>query len=143
MLLRRYIELQINELDINKRMLSRNNTELIKKLCEYLLNDDIKISYYSCAILTNLLLFPPNIERQIYSERNLENILKFFHILINNISKYNALSLILFLNITTDPDTKIYLVKNNFLELFYHFINNIINKKIIFNNSSKLTKNIK
>ena len=36
-LLRRYIELQLLELDAKKRMLSRNDTELIQKLVDYLL----------------------------------------------------------------------------------------------------------
>ena len=133
-LLRRYIELQVIELKENKRMLSRNDTELIQKLCDNLLKDDLKISYNSCACLSNLTFFPENIEKRIYSEKNLEKILKFFNIITNNISAYTYKSLFLFINITTNEDAKIYLIKHNFLESFYDFIKNIINGQIKFIN---------
>ena len=115
-LLRTYIELQLIDLEEKKRMLSRNDTELIQKLVDNLLSDDVKISYYSCACLTNLTLFPINIEKRIYSQRNLEKILKFFDILEKNISLYTYKALLLFLNISTNDDTKLFLIKNNFFQ---------------------------
>ena len=133
-LLRRYIELQILELEEKKRMLSRNDTELIQKLVDYLLNDDLKISYNSCACLTNLTFFPFHIEKRLYSERNLEICLKFFDIITKDISSYTYKSLKLFLNISTNQDVKVYLMKHNFIEKFYEFISNIINGKINFVN---------
>ena len=133
-LLRRYIELQILELEEKKRMLSRNDTELIQKLVDYLLNDDLKISYNSCACLTNLTFFPFHIEKRLYSERNLEICLKFFDIISKDISSYTYKSLKLFLNISTNQDVKVYLMKHNFIEKFYEFISNIINGKINFVN---------
>jgi len=142
-LLRRYIELQLLELDAKKRMLSRNDTELIQKLVDYLLNDDIKISYNSCACLTNLSYFPSHIEKRINSERNLEIYLKFFNIITKNISAYSPKSLVLFLNIATDPDVKVYLMKHNFIEGFFEFVASIINGKIIFNNDLDELETIK
>ena len=132
--MRRYIELQILELEEKKRMLSRNDTELIQKLVDYLLNDDLKISYNSCACLTNLTFFPFHIEKRLYSERNLEICLKFFDIITKDISSYTYKSLKLFLNISTNQDVKVYLMKHNFIEKFYEFISNIINGKINFVN---------
>ena len=142
-LLRRYIELQVIELKDNKRMLSRNDTELIQKLCDNLLKDDLKIAYNSCACLSNLTFFPEYIEKRIYSEKNLEKILKFFDIITKNISSYTYKSLFLFLNIATNENVKIYLVKHNFLESLYDFMKNIINGQIKFVNDISELETIK
>jgi len=142
-LLRRYIELQVIELKDNKRMLSRNDTELIQKLCDNLLKDDLKISYNSCASLSNLTFFPEYIEKRIYSEKNLEKILKFFDIITKNISSYTYKSLFLFLNIATNEDVKIYLIKHNFLDFLYDFMKNIINGQIKFVNDISELETIK
>ena len=129
-LIRKYIDLQIIEIkEINNRKLSRNDTELIQRLCDSLLSDDIKIVYNSCACLTNLTHFPANIENRIYNEKNLAQILKFFNVLSNNISSLGYKSLYLFSNICFNENVKIYLIKNSFLESFYKFINNIINNQ--------------
>ena len=133
-LLRRYIELQVLELNENKRCLSRNDTELIQKLADYLLNDDIKIAYNSCACLTNLTFFPLHIEKRIYSEKNLEKYLKFFDKISKDISSYSYKSLLLFLNISTNEDVKINLIRNNFVESLYDFIQKILNNQIKFIN---------
>ena len=142
-LLRTYIELQIIDLEEKKRMLSRNDTELIQKLVDNLLSDDVKISYYSCACLTNLTLFPINIEKRIYSQRNLEKILKFFDILEKNISLYTHKALLLFLNISTNDDTKLFLIKNNFFQRLFDFIKNILNNQIQFINDISELETIK
>ena len=132
-LIRRYIELQVTEIkETEKRVLSRNNTELIQRLVDNLLSDDLKIIYNSCACLTNLMLFPSHIENRIYSEKNLEKILKFFNVLYNNISVFGYNSLGFYLNLTFNENVIIYFVKNSFLENFYNFLNNIINNKINF-----------
>ena len=129
-LIRKYIDLQIIEIkEINNRKLSRNDTELIQRLCDSLLSDDIKIVYNSCACLTNLTHFPANIENRIYNEKNLAQILKFFNVLSNIISLLGYKSLYLFYNICFNENVKIYLIKNSFLESFYKFINNIINNQ--------------
>ena len=142
-LLKTYIELQILGLKEKQRMLSRNDTELIQKLVDNLLSDDLKISYNSCACLTNLTLFPINIEKRIYSQRNLEKILKFFDVLEKNISSYTHLALLLFLNISTDDDTKLYLIKNNFFQRLFGFIKNILNNQIKFINDISELETIK
>ena len=142
-LLKTYIELQILGLKEKQRMLSRNDTELIQKLVDNLLSNDLKISYNSCACLTNLTLFPINIEKRIYSQRNLEKILKFFDILEKNISSYTHLALLLFLNISTDDDTKLYLIKNNFFQRLFGFIKNILNNQIKFINDISELETIK
>ena len=142
-LLKTYIELQILGLKEKQRMLSRNDTELIQKLVDNLLSDDLKISYNSCACLTNLTLFPINIEKRIYSQRNLEKILKFFDILERNILSYTHLALLLFLNISTDDDTKLYLIKNNFFQRLFGFIKNILNNQIKFINDISELETIK
>ena len=142
-LLKTYIELQILGLKEKQRMLSRNDTELIQKLVDNLLSNDLKISYNSCACLTNLTLFPINIEKRIYSQRNLEKILKFFDILEKNISSYTHLALLLFLNISTDDDTKLFLIKNNFFQRLFGFIKNILNNQIKFINDISELETIK
>ena len=120
-LLRRYIELQILEIKEDKRVLSRNDTELIQKLVDYLLNDDLRISYNSCACLTNLTLFPIHIEKRLYTDKNLEKILHFFNMITKNISAYTYKTLLLFMNISTNQDVKVYLMKHDFIK----FINDL------------------
>ena len=133
-LLNRYIELQILELKENKRILSRNDTELIQKIADNLLSDDLKISYTSCAILTNLTLFPIYIEKRIYSERNLEKYLKFFELITKDIASYTYKTLLLFSNIATNDDVKLYLINHNFIQGLFDFIKNILNNQIKFFN---------
>ena len=127
-LINKYIELQILEIkDETKRKLSRNDTELIQRLCDNLLSDDIKIIYDSCACLTNLGLFPKNIEKRIYIERNLEKILKFFDVLSKNIAILGHEPLLLFSNICVNEEVQLYLVKNSFSKHLYKFIENLLN----------------
>ena len=133
-LLNRYIELQIIELKIKERLLSRNDTELIQKMADNLLSDDLKISYISCKILTNLTSFPTYIENRIYSEKNLEKYLKFFDRVVKDISLYTPKALILFNNISTNDNVKIYLIKHNFIQGLFDFIKNILNNQIKFFN---------
>ena len=138
-LINKYIELQILEIkDEAKRKLSRNDTELIQRLCDNLLSDDIKIIYDSCACLTNLALFPKNIEKRIYSERNLEKILKFFDVLSKNITILGHEPLLLFSNICVNEEVQLYLVKNSFLKHLYNFIENLLN-----NNNNALNEELK
>ena len=142
-LLRRYIELQILEIKEDKRVLSRNDTELIQKLVDYLLNDDLRISYNSCACLTNLTLFPIHIEKRLYNDKNLEKILQFFNMITKNISAYTYKTLLLFMNISTNQDVKVYLMKHDFIKTFYEFITNIINGNIKFINDLEELNTIK
>ena len=93
-----YIRLQINQLDIEKRVLSRNDTELINCLCNYLDHEDKQIVLYSCICLINLALFPKHIESRVYTEKNLNKIMTFFnkydfsfsHIIIYLLINYNV-----------------------------------------------------
>ena len=138
-LINKYIENQILEIkDQAKRKLSRNDTELIQRLCDNLLSDDIKIIYDSCACLTNLALFPKNIEKRIYSERNLEKILKFFDVLSKNIAILGHEPLLLFSNICVNEEVQIYLVKNSFLKHLYNFIENLLNNNNVLNEELKI-----
>ena len=129
-LIKKFIEFQILEFkDKKQRKLSRNDTELIQRLCDNLLSVDIKIIYESCACLTNLALFPRHIEKRIYTERNLEKILKFFDVLSKNLAILGYEPLLLFSNICVNEEVQIYLVKNSFLEYFHKSINNLLNDK--------------
>ena len=128
----KYINLQVLEIkDQNKRKLSRNDTELIQKLCNNLLSDNIKIIYNSCSCLTNLTFFPKNIENRIYHEKNLEKILQFFDVLSKNITMLGYEPLKLFSNICHNEDVKIYLIKHSFLDKFYNFFHVLFDNKNI------------
>ena len=128
----KYINLQVLEIkDQNKRKLSRNDTELIQKLCNNLLSDNIKIIYNSCSCLTNLTFFPKNIENRIYHEKNLEKILQFFDVLSKNITMLGYEPLKLFSNICHNEDVKIYLIKHSFLDKFYNFFHILFDNKNI------------
>ena len=131
-LIEKYINLQVLEIkDPNKRKLSRNDTELIQKLCNNLLSDNIKIIYNSCSCLTNLTFFPKNIENRIYHEKNLEKILQFFDVLSKNITMLGYEPLKLFSNICHNEDVKIYLIKHSFLDKFYNFFHVLFDNKNI------------
>ena len=131
-LIEKYINLQVLEIkDPNKRKLSRNDTELIQKLCNNLLSDNIKIIYNSCSCLTNLTFFPKNIENRIYHEKNLEKILQFFDVLSKNITMLGYEPLKLFSNICHNEDVKIYLIKHSFLDKFYNFFHILFDNKNI------------
>ena len=125
-LIKEYIDSKLISENI-KSNLSNNDNELIQRLCDCLLFNDIKINYYACACLTNLTFFPYDLERHIYTINNLEKILKFFNILSNNIMILGYECLFLFINIFFNNDVIIYLINNKFLDNLYNFINNIIN----------------
>ena len=74
-----FIRMQIKEINIQKRVLSRNDTELINRLCDYLNHKDLQIVYYALISLINLTLFPKHIEARIKTERNINIILQFFN----------------------------------------------------------------
>ena len=74
-----FIRLQIKELTLEKRTLSRNDTELINCLSDYLSHPDIQIVFYSCKCLSNLTFFPDHIEARVITKRNLKKILEFFN----------------------------------------------------------------
>ncbi len=131
-LIEKYINLQVLEIkDPNKRKLSINDTEIIQKLCNNLLSDNIKIIYNSCSCLTNLTFFPKNIENRIYHEKNLEKILQFFDVLSKNITMLGYEPLKLFSNICHNEDVKIYLIKHSFLDKFYNFFHVLFDNKNI------------
>ena len=143
-LIEKYINLQVLEIkDPNKRKLSRNDTELIQKLCNNLLSDNIKIIYNSCSCLTNLTFFPKNIENRIYHEKNLEKILQFFDVLSKNITMLGYEPLKLFSNICHNEDVKIYLIKHSFLDKFYNFFHVLFDNKNINLNEETEIKIIK
>ena len=143
-LIEKYINLQVLEIkDPNKRKLSRNDTELIQKLCNNLLSDNIKIIYNSCSCLTNLTFFPKNIENRIYHEKNLEKILQFFDVLSKNITMLGYEPLKLFSNICHNEDVKIYLIKHSFLDKFYNFFHVLFDNKNINLNKEIEIKKIK
>ena len=78
-ILKLYINMQIKEIPLEKRKLSRNDTELINMLCDYLLHPDKQISFNACACLINLTFFPSHIESRIITERNMKKMIDTFN----------------------------------------------------------------
>lgn len=125
-LIRKFTSLQIQEIpDINRRTLSRNNTELINGLCSYLLHEDKQIAYESCWCLTNITWFPQPIENRIYLESNFEILFKFFIRLINDIQYFQHESLSLIINIAANEKICDYFIKNRFDKYLFGFLNNV------------------
>ena len=116
-----FIRLQANEIPFESRVLSRNNYELINCLCHYLNHSDKQISYYSMQIVSNLTCFPNHIEKLIYSEKNLNEIIIFIN---NNDFSLGYEIIILLLNCCSDSKAGKYLIDNKTIERITFLINN-------------------
>ena len=116
-----FIRLQANEIPFESRVLSRNNYELINCLCHYLNHSDKQISYYSMQIISNLICFPNHIEKLIYSEKNLNEIIIFIN---NNDFSLGYEIIILLLNCCSDSKAGKYLIDNKTIERITFLINN-------------------
>ena len=116
-----YINLQIKEIPTEKRSLSNNNKELIKCLCHYLNHIDKQIAYYSCRILSELGYFNSGIEKLIYSEKNLKEILTFFN---NNNFEFGTDFILLLINCCSNSDVRKFFVDNKIIERISFLINN-------------------
>ena len=116
-----YINLQIKEIPTEKRSLSNNNKELIKCLCHYLNHIDKQIAYYSCRILSELGYFNSGIEKLIYSEKNLKEILTFFN---NNNFEFGTDFILLLINCCSSSDVRKFFVDNKIIERISFLINN-------------------
>ena len=120
-----FIRMQIKEIDIQKRVLSRNDTELINRLCDYLNHQDLQIVYYSLVSLINLTLFPKHIEARIKTERNINKILQFFNKYDFNLG-YEIL--LLLINCTTENNQKIFFLENGVFERLNSVMNLSLDK---------------
>ena len=116
-----FIRLQANEIPFESRVLSRNNYELINCLCHYLNHSDKQISYYSMQIVSNLTCFPNHIEKLIYSEKNLNEIIIFIN---NNDFSLGYEIIVLLLNCCSDSKAGKYLIDNKTIERITFLINN-------------------
>ena len=116
-----FIRLQANEIPFENRVLSRNNYELINCLCHYLNHSDKQISYYSMQIVSNLTCFPNHIEKLIYSEKNLNEIIIFIN---NNDFSLGYEIIVLLLNCCSDSKAGKYLIDNKTIERITFLINN-------------------
>ena len=108
-----FIRLQVEEIPLEKRVLSRNDTELINRLSDYLNHQDKQIVYYSCACLANLTFFPNHIEARVCTERNLRKIMEFF----NNIDfNFGHKFLFLLINCNTRYKQRKFFIENGITE---------------------------
>ena len=120
-----FIRLQIQQLNLEKRILSRNDVELINCLCDYLLHQDKQISFYACCCISNLTFFPRHIEAKIYTERNLGKILTFFN--TNDFSFGHEL-INLVINCTTNCDQRKYFVDHGIFDRLTFLMNTNLDK---------------
>ena len=77
-LLNVYVTCQIVELPLEKRFLSRNDYDLVNKLCSLLICPEPKIKYDASSCLINITNFPEKIENRVYTQNNLKYIFDFF-----------------------------------------------------------------
>ena len=115
-----FIRMQIKEIDIEKRVLSRNDTELINGFCDYLFHQDKQIAFYACSCLTNLTFFPNHIEKRIYTQRNLHKIIEFFK---NNDFNFGHQIILLLINCSTYNETRKYFIDHGIFERLIFLIN--------------------
>ena len=96
LLLRSYVCLQIKEIEMSKRVLARNNYDLINKICALLSYEDEQIQYEAGWCILNLTNFPESIEKRIYYDCNLDCIAKFAHrsSLTNTVLLFEAIQII-------------------------------------------------
>ena len=138
-LIKTFISLQIKELELNQRILSRNDTDLINCLCDYLLHSDRQIVYTACFCIGNLTFFPRNVEKRIYTERNLEIIMKFFRKYDLSFG-YEMVALIA--NINTNNDVRKYFILHGGIDRIIELTNSEINDNKIIMNIIRLIYNV-
>ena len=120
-----FIRLQIQQLDLEKRILSRNDVELINCLCDYLLHQDKQIVFYACCCISNLTFFPRHIEIKIYTERNLGKIMTFFN---TNDFNFGHELINLVTNCNTNKNQRKYFVDHGIFERLLFLINTNLDK---------------
>ncbi len=120
-----YIQLQINEIDIEKRVLSRNDTELINCLCDYLNHQDKQIAFYACCCLINLSFFPKHIESRLYSDRNFNKVLTFVN---KNDFGFGNYLLYLLINYNSNPKGRKYFFDHGIFERINYLIKTNLDK---------------
>ena len=120
-----FVRLQLDEIQDEHRALSRNNYELINCLCQYLNHSDKQIAFYSCRIISNLTYFPYNIEKLIYSEKNLKQILFFVN---NNNFGFGYEIICLLINCCANTGVAKFFVDNKIIERITFLIETDINE---------------
>ena len=120
-----FIRLQIQQLELEKRILSRNDVELINCLCDYLLHQDKQIAFYACCCISNLTFFPRHIEIKIYTERNLGKIMTFFN---TNDFNFGHELINLVTNCNTNKNQRKYFVDHGIFERLLFLINTNLDK---------------
>ena len=120
-LLRVYIVLQVSELEMEKRFLSRNDYDIVNKLCSFLICLDLQLQYEASWCLTNLCLFPEKIEQRMKTPNNLKFISQFVFSSENDLF-INATFLLG--NIASKVEEKEYFIKQNVLE---YILNKAVN----------------
>ena len=124
-ILKLYINMQIKEIPLEKRKLSRNDTELINMLCDYLLHPDKQISFNACACLINLTFFPSHIESRIITERNMKKMIDTFNSIDLEMGQY---LIMLFINCSVYAKQSQYFIEHGILERLSFLIHNDLNK---------------
>ena len=112
-LLRVYIVLQVTELPEEERFLSRNDFDLVNKLCSFLTCPDLQLQYEASWCLTNICVFPQKIEQRLFTEQNLQLISDFiFHsekdLFVN--------ATYLLINVSSSKKQKEYFITKNVIE---------------------------
>ena len=122
-----YIFMQIEKIPLEKRALSRNDTELINGLCDYLLHPDKQISFNACACLINLTFFPIHIESRIITERNMAKMIEAFN---SNDFEIGQYLINLFINCSLYTKQSKYFIEHGILKRLLFLINNDLNKLV-------------
>lgn len=112
-LLRVYIVLQVSELEMEKRFLSRNDYDLVNKLCSFLVCPDLQLQYEASWCLTNLGLFPEKIEKRMKTSNNLKLISQF---VFNSENDLFINATFLLGNIASKVEEKEFFISQNVIE---------------------------
>jgi len=122
-LLKNYIKLQNEEIEFENRILSRNDYDLIKRLCSLLNYKDKQIQYEILNIFILLKDFPKNIFNRLNDEYNITQINQF--ILNNDDKEFTSNCLYLLYYISYENDIEInFLLKNKIFDYLYKILNN-------------------
>ena len=129
LLLRSYICLQIKEIEMSKRVLARNNYDLINKICTLLSYEDEQIQYEAGWCILNLTNFPEAIEKRIYYDCNLDCIAKFAQrsALTNTALLFEAIQIIANACAYNERNRE-YFIKNDIIDIC---VNVLVNPSIL------------
>ena len=111
---------------LDKRTLFNNEQEIINNVCKLLLYEsDSTVQYESSMCLVNIIIsYPFKIEKCVYTEANLECLLMFLHLALNNECLFKNAFVIITGACAENETNQQYFIKKNIINTIYPLLSN-------------------